>query len=114
MKRTTMSLIVVAAMLFGSPALAADETESMAQPADQTEDMAQPTEIETEPTQLVEQPTMPTESELPPSTEKPRLAPYNSSGKRDKPTKYNRSKTLDLRYCLELESNVEIAKCAGE
>jgi hypothetical protein len=124
MKRTTMNLIVLAAMLFGSLALAADEaedmaqpadeTESMAQPADETEDMPQPAEVGTDLTESVEQPAMPTESNLQPSTEPPRLAPYDFNGKRDKPTKHNRSKTLDLRYCLELENNVEIAKCAGE
>jgi len=104
MKSTILNLIVMAAMLFGNTVFAADEEENMAQPV----------EIGTETTGSVEQPAMPAVSELPSATEKLQPAPYLSSAKRDKPTKYNRSKSLDLRYCLELESNVEIAKCAGE
>lgn len=104
MKRTTMNLIVMAAILFGNTVLAADEAEIMAQPV----------EIGTEATGSVEQPAMPAVSELPSATGELEPAPYLPRAKRDKPTKYNRSKSLDLRYCLELESNVEIAKCAGE
>ena len=104
MKSTTMNLIVVAALLFGNTALAADETENM----------AQPTEIGTEATAPVEAQAMPDVSELPPSAEETRPIPLPPSTKRDKPTKFNRSKSLDLRYCLELKSNQEIAKCAGE
>ncbi|MBI5890309.1 MAG: hypothetical protein HZB47_06485 [Nitrosomonadales bacterium] len=95
MKVKYPNLIAVALLLFSGIALAADETESMAQPM--AEPMAQPAE--------------PASSS---AAEEPQPPPYLSSSNRDIPTKTNRSKSLDLRYCLELKTYQEIARCAGE
>lgn len=110
MKNTTMSLIVVAAVLFGSAALAADETENM---ADETGNMTQPAEtgtdvtVSAEPIMTEPAPTA-TDKAPEPARDLVEIKGYYKQKTASRP------KNLDLRHCLELESNIEIAKCAGE
>ena len=74
---------------------------------------AQPAETETETAVSAEPVT--TESDLPSSDKAPERAKNLSEIKGYyKQTTASRPKNLDLRHCLELESNIEIAKCAGE
>jgi hypothetical protein len=53
-------------------------------------------------------------AEAAPQATAPEVKPIATNTHRDIPTKRNRSRTLDLRYCLEQGSNVAIATCAGE
>lgn len=86
MKTTITSLIVVAAWSFSNAMLAAGEMESKAQPVPETTtEQAAPTHA---PQSAVKSPT--------PAKGKPR------------------PKNLDLRHCLDLKTDAEITKCAGE
>jgi hypothetical protein len=98
MKSTILNLIAVTALLIGWTAQAADEMEGKATAA---ETSAMPTAA------------APVTAPLATTQE---AQPSPKPAKRHKPPKANqvRSKSLDLRYCLEMESNAEIAKCAGE
>ncbi len=85
MKATITRLIVVAALSFSYAALAAEET--------RTESMAPETAAEPAPPAQAPQPAV--------------KSPTPVKGK-------PRPKNLDLRHCLELKTDAEIAKCAGE
>ncbi len=120
MKNTTMSLIVVAAVLFSSAALAADETENM---AEETGNMTQPAETETDAAvsaePIMEEPASaePIMTEPAPPAPDKVAEPARDLLKIDgyyKQKTTRRPKNLDLRHCLDLENNIEIAKCAGE
>ncbi len=84
MKTTITRLIVVAALSFCGASLAAGEMESEPKP----ETAAEPAPPAQTPQPAVKSPT--------PAKGKPR------------------PKSLDLRHCLELKTDAEIAKCAGE
>lgn len=86
MKTTMMNLTVAAAMSFGGTALAAGEA-GKAQP------MAPASAVPAAPTATKEAPPAPA---------------------RPVEVKPPRPKNLDLRHCLELETDAAIAKCAGE
>jgi hypothetical protein len=95
MKTTIANLIVVSALSFSGAALAAAETEGKVQPP-ATPASAVP----------------PSAEPAPPATAQKSLpAPKASAPARAKPP---RPKNLDLRHCLNLETDAEIAKCAGE
>jgi len=104
MKSTILNLFAVTALLFSWTAQAADEAAPKAEPpAAQSE-----AEITAEPLTTVPETT-------PLATpEKPAASMKHS--KRYKRAKANdlHSKSLDLRYCLDLKTNAEIATCAGE
>lgn len=103
MKSTIVDLIVVAALSFSGAVLAAGETENKAQPP-----AAQPVAAASA------VPATATGSTPATSAKESHPAMKHSiSGKHAK-AKQPRSKNLDLRHCLELESNAAIAKCAGE
>jgi hypothetical protein len=87
MKSILLNLIAAAALLFSGMALASDEEQPMAEPI---------------------------ESPSSPAVQEPQPPQDSASTSRDIPTRTNRSQSLDLRYCLELGTNAEIAKCAGE
>lgn len=87
MKTTIMNVIVVAALSFSGAALAAGEMESKELPA--------PATATAEPAHPAQAP-QPAVKSLTPVKGKPR------------------PKNLDLRYCLALKTDAEIAKCAGE
>ena len=86
MKTSITSLIVVAALSFSGAALGAEETGSKAQPVPESATQPAP------PAQA----TRPTVKSATPVKGRPR------------------PKNLDLRYCLALKTDAEIAKCAGE
>lgn len=104
MNNTIVNLIVVVALSFSGAVLAAEEMGSKAQPP------------ATQPVAAV--------SAVPPATatETTPLAPAQEplpAVKRSTPGKHAkakapRSKSLDLRHCLELETNAAIARCAYE
>ncbi len=96
MKNTIPRMIAIVALSLSGMALAIDDVEPKAMPVEEGVTQA--------------------ESPAEPVTQAaaPEAAPAAKSVHRDKPTKRNRSRTLDLRYCLEQESNVAIATCAGE
>jgi hypothetical protein len=93
MKSTILNLIAVATLLFGWTAQAANEAAQTAQPA-----TAAVTPVAVAP--ATAQKTLPRQM-------------HSKSLKRAN-AKQGRSHDLDLRHCLELPSNAEIAKCAGE
>lgn len=104
MKNTIVNPIVVAALLFSGVALAAGEMENKAQPA-ATQPVAAASAVP---------PATAAEATSPAAAQKPQPAmKHSTSGKHHK-AKQPRSKSLDLRHCLELETNIAIAKCAGE
>jgi hypothetical protein len=94
MKRTILNLIAAATLLFGLTALAADEVVKKTQPAAAQPASATPATLTT------------VEKTQPPQKHSKLL-------KRAK-AKQGRAHDLDLRHCLELPTNAEIAKCAGE
>ncbi len=96
MKRTILNLIAATALLFGWTAQAADETAQQAQPS-------------------ANQPAAATPVAAAPATAQETKAPVKHSKlhKRAK-SKLGRSHDLDLRHCLDLKTNAEIAECAGE
>ncbi len=92
MKNKIPSLIAMTALLFSGVVLAAEETGSTPQPP------AAPAATTPEPTTAAPaKETQPAVKHTPP----PKAGAV-------------RPKDLDLRHCLELETNAEIAKCAGE
>lgn len=102
MKTTIMNLIVAMALSFSGVALAAEKMESKAQPL-----AAKPV------TPASAVPPATTAGSVPPAqAPQPELGPSTP----DKPAKAKpaRSKSLDLRHCLDLETDAAIAKCAGE
>jgi hypothetical protein len=100
MRSTIKNLIVVTALSFSGAALAAGEMASQAQPAP-----AQPAAASTVPATVAE-------STPAAAAKKPQPAMKRSTS--GKHAKALHPKNLDLRYCLELETNAAIAKCAGE
>jgi hypothetical protein len=104
MKRTILNLIAAVALLFGWAAQAADEMEGKT-PSPETlpvvETVAVPEVIA--PVTAPPAPAQETQSPVnPPKSHKHAIA------------KHGRSHDLDLRDCLDLKTNLEIAKCAGE
>ncbi len=103
MKSTIVNLTVVAALSFTRCAFGAGEVESKTPPASPPAAAAPavvvPEAAPAAPAQKAEK----AEAVAKPST----------SVKRTK-ARTERPKNLDLRHCLELESNAAIAKCAGE
>jgi uncharacterized iron-regulated membrane protein len=104
MKNTIVNLLVVAALSFSGAALAAVETESKAQPP-----AAQPVAAASQ-----VPPATAAESTTPAPAQKPQPALKRSTSSKHATAKTIRSKSLDLRHCLELENNAAIANCAGE
>lgn len=104
MKKISVNLIVGAALLCSGAALAAGEMESKTQsPAVKAVTAASAV-----------LPASATEATPPAAAQKPQpTMKHSTSGKHHK-AKLPRSKSLDLRHCLELETNIAIAKCAGE
>jgi hypothetical protein len=104
MKSTIPNLIAVAALLFSWTVQAADVVAPKAQPP-ATQSVAETTAVP---------PTAAPESTPLATPEKPAASMKHS--KRNKRAKANdlHSKSLDLRYCLDLKTNAEIATCAGE
>lgn len=84
MKTSITSLIVVAALSFSDAALAAEEMER--------------------------EPAAETATEPAPPAQAPQPAVKSPTPAKGQP----RPKNLDLRHCLELKTDAEIAKCAGE
>ena len=103
MKNTIVNLIVVAALLISGAALAAVEMASKAQPP-----AAQPAAASAVP------PATAAESIKPAPAKEPQPLLQHSTSSKHAKAKPIRSKSLDLRHCLELTSNAAIAKCAGE
>ncbi len=103
MNNMIANLMVLTALSFSGTALAAGEEASKAPaPAVQpgvTAPAAPTTAAESAPPATAQKPQGTTERSTPPKR----------AGK-----KKVRPKNLDLRHCLELESNAAIAKCAGE
>jgi hypothetical protein len=107
MKRTILNLIAIAAFSFSGMVFAIDDVEPKAMPVDEgTGQAVMPVE------EVAGQAAMPAEQA--PQISASESVPVAKSTHRDIPTQRNRSRTLDLRYCLEQESNVAIATCAGE
>jgi hypothetical protein len=104
MKSTILNLFAVAALLFSWAAQAADEAAPKAQPP-AAQSAAETTAV---------QPTAAPVSTPLATPEKPAASMKHS--KHYKRAKANdlHSKSLDLRYCLDLKTNAEIATCAGE
>ena len=100
MKTTIMNLIVVAALSFSGAALSAEEAKGRIQPP-----AAQPAA----PASAVPAPTAKPAAPAPVQEPQPEAKP--SAPAKAKPP---RSKTLDLRHCLDLETDAAVAKCAGE
>lgn len=99
MKRTILNLIAAATLLFGWTAQAADEMTPKTEPAAGTSAVpAAATPVTAAPA---------TVQETTPPVKRSKLH------KRAK-TKQGRSHDLDLRHCLDLKTNIEIAQCAGE
>ncbi len=94
MKSTIKNLIVVAALSFSGAALAAGESK------------AQPPASQPVAAASAVSPATPAQESRP-------AMKRSTAGKHAK-AKPMRSKDLDLRHCLELETNVAIARCAGE
>lgn len=103
MKSTILNLIAVAALFFNWTAQAAEEMERKAQPPAQPVATASAVPPATTPV-----------STPPAPAQKPQPSVKRSTPSKHAKAKMMRSKDLDLRHCLELESNVAIAKCAGE
>jgi hypothetical protein len=104
MKRTILNLIAAAALLFGWAAQAADEMQSNT-PSPETQPVVE--------TVAVPEATAPVTA--PPATAQETLPPAkHSSLHKHVIAKHGRSHDLDLRDCLDLTTNIEIAKCAGE
>ena len=101
MKNTIVSLTVVAALSFTRCAFGAGEVESKTPPP------ASP------PAAAASAVTAPEAAPATPEKKAEVVAKPSTSGKRTK-ARTERPKDLDLRHCLELESNAAIAKCAGE
>ena len=103
MKYANLNLMVLATLCLGSTAFAAEQTAATTSaPATQ----AAPATASAVP------PAATAESTAAPAAEsQPAMKP--SSPKHVK-AKGPRSKDLDLRHCLELKTNVEIARCAHE
>lgn len=97
MKTTIMNLIVVSALSFSGTALSAEEAKGKIPPPA----------------------TQPAASTAPPATGSAPPAPVQEPQPEAKPAapakaKPPRPKNLDLRHCLDMETDAAIAKCAGE
>jgi hypothetical protein len=103
MKNTIVKSIVVAALLISGAALAAGETGNKAQPT-----ATQPAAASAVP------PATAAESIQPAPAKEPQPTLKRSTSSKHAKAKPSRSKSLDLRHCLELTSNAAIANCAGE
>lgn len=103
MKNTITNLIAVAALSINGAAFAAGEegtqARSMAIPAPAASAVPAATVVES--------------TSAAPAQEPQPAAKRSTSGKRAK-TRAVRPKDLDLRHCLELDSNPAIARCARE
>ena len=104
MKRTILNLIAAAALLFCWAAQAADEMQSNT-PSPETQPVVETVALP-EATAPVTAPPALAQETLPPAK--------HSSSHKHVIAKHGRSHDLDLRDCLDLTTNVEIAKCAGE
>ena len=105
MKRTILNLIAAAALLFGWAAQAADEMESNT-PSPETQPVVETVAVP-EATAPVTAPPAPAQETQPPVVNHPNLHKHVIA-------KHGRSHDLDLRDCLDLTTNLDIAKCAGE
>ena len=99
MKRTILNLIAAAALLFGWTAQAADATAQQTQPAAAVSSAPAAT---------------PPVSAAPATAEQAQPPAKHSKLHKRAKTKLARSHDLDLRHCLDLKTNAEIAECAGE
>lgn len=102
MKNTIKNLIAVSALLFSGATLAAETAESQAQPP-----AAQPAAAASAVPQAA------SAGLTPPATVQEQPLERSTPRKHAK-AKGPRSKDLDLRHCLELDTNAAIARCAGE
>ena len=104
MKRTILNLIAAATLLFGWAAQAADEMGSNT-PSPDTQPI-----VET-----VAAPAATAPVTAPPDSAEITQPPANPpKSHKHVIAKHGRAHDLDLRDCLDLKTNVEIAKCAGE
>ena len=106
MKSTITNLIAVAALLVSGAAIAAGEPESNAQPPAVQPPVTQPAAASS-----VQPASAPASTEAASAQESQPAMKRSTSGKHATTV---RPKNLDLRHCLDLESNAAIAKCAGE
>lgn len=104
MKTIIVNLIVVTALSFSVTALAAEQMEGKAQPH-----AAQPAA----PASAVP-PVTAAKSAPPAAAQEPQPASKPSTPGKPATAKPPRSKSLDLRHCLDMETDAAIAKCAGE
>lgn len=101
MKYTTVTLMVLATLCFGGTAFAAEE-------------MAAKTSTPTnQPASAAASAVSPATTTAAPAAE-PQPAMKHPSALKHTKAKGPRSRSLDLRHCLELKTNVEIARCARE
>ncbi len=101
MKTTILSLLVVMALSFSGTVFAAAQAGGKAQPAE-----AKPLPASAVPPAAAAKPATPAQA--------PEHALKPSTPAKSATTKPGRAKNLDLRHCLDLETNAAIAKCAGE
>ena len=102
MKRTILNLLAVAVMSLSWSTYAAEAADPN-QPTAEASAMPMDTPYETPP-------------EATPPAPPPAAAPVSHTPLKyyKRPKNQPRPTTLDLRYCLASDSNVEIAHCAGE
>lgn len=100
MKNAIPNLIAVAVLSSSGASLALEEAGSTMQPAATAASVVQPA-------------TAAGAAQHSPAQQPQPAVKQPISGKHTK-TNSVRSKNLDLRHCLELDSNAAIAKCAGE
>lgn len=99
MKSTILNLIAATTLLFGWTAYAADELTQKTQPSAAT------------PAAPVATPPV---TAAPATAQKARPPMKRAKLHKRAKAKPGRSHTLDLRHCLDLKTNAEIAECAGE
>jgi len=97
MKRTILNLIAAAALLFVWTAQAADATVQQTQPATSTAPA-----------------TTSSVTAAPATAEQTQPPAKQAKSHKLAKAKFARSHDLDLRHCLDLKTNAEIAECAGE
>lgn len=101
MKYTTVNLMVLVTLCFGGTAFAAEQMAAKTpSPANQ-------------PASAAASAVAPATTTAAPAAEPQPAMKHPSALKRAK-AKGPRSRSLDLRHCLELKTNIEIARCAHE